>query len=76
MEKPSQTFSDRLSDDPFKFIGMQIEAKDDLSVVGGNLQKEFDVRWISDPAFRTNEDWIKTKSSIIVRRSKPRSRGI
>lgn len=54
-------FSDRLSDDPFKFIGMQIEAKDDLGVVGGNLQKEFDARWISDPAFRTNEDWIRNK---------------
>ena len=54
-------FSDRLSDDPFKFVGMQIEAKDDLGVAGGNLQKEFDARWISDPAFRTNEDWIKNK---------------
>ena len=55
-------FSDRLSDDHLKFVGMQIEAKDDLGVAGGNLQKEFDARWISDPAFRTNEDWIKKQS--------------
>lgn len=54
-------FSNRISDDPFKFIGMKMKAEDDLAVVGGNLQEQFDTRWISDPTFRTDEEWIKDK---------------
>lgn len=49
-------FAERLSDDPFAYEAYKTRAGGDLPKVASLIQKDFDGRWFSDPAFRTCDD--------------------
>lgn len=58
-EELLKVFASRLSKDPFKFRGLMNAARDDLTLVGSSIEKEFSDRWFSDPEFRTDSRDIK-----------------